>query len=297
MRTTSGHYRVPVVDFKAQAIYTNNHYAGSFAATATSRPPTPPRSRWTCWRTRSTSTRWRSTSGTRRSPGEVTPQQSFLRECALAECLSTAAQTCDYSRKRRDYAARRDAPAATRRASASLVDPQRRRCQDPQVRRHRHPILKLDDYARVTPSSARLCGASEIGQGIDAVINLIVAEELGVPLLRARHDREQRPPTWRAWDVGVARRAPPSLPADGTRTVMRRITPRLEGRSRRHRRSRTRRAPLKKMLGRTGRWPPLRRIGRTARSRRRLELPAHDQPRRLLTGGCTSRPWRRGSVV
>ena len=30
MRTTSGHYRVPVVDFKAQAIYTNNPYAGSF---------------------------------------------------------------------------------------------------------------------------------------------------------------------------------------------------------------------------------------------------------------------------
>ncbi|HRP98745.1 MAG TPA: molybdopterin-dependent oxidoreductase, partial [Rhodocyclaceae bacterium] len=30
MRTVSGHYRVPVVDFNAQAIYTNNPYAGSF---------------------------------------------------------------------------------------------------------------------------------------------------------------------------------------------------------------------------------------------------------------------------
>ena len=58
-------------------------------------------------------------------------------------------------------------------------------------------ILKVDDYARVTVIS----GASEIGQGIDAVITQIVAEELGVPLEHItlmNNDSDMAP-----WDVGV----------------------------------------------------------------------------------------------
>ncbi len=58
-------------------------------------------------------------------------------------------------------------------------------------------ILKLDDYARATI----ITGASEIGQGIDAVINLIIAEELGIPLEHItiiNNDSDVAP-----WDVGV----------------------------------------------------------------------------------------------
>ncbi len=39
MRTTSGHYRVPVVAFSAQAIYTNNPMPGHSAVMATYRQP------------------------------------------------------------------------------------------------------------------------------------------------------------------------------------------------------------------------------------------------------------------
>jgi xanthine dehydrogenase molybdenum-binding subunit len=58
-------------------------------------------------------------------------------------------------------------------------------------------IVKLDDFGKVT----LLTGASEIGQGSETVLAMIVAEELGVPLGRVEvvnSDTAVKP-----WDVGV----------------------------------------------------------------------------------------------
>src|SRR5207244_8114102 len=58
-------------------------------------------------------------------------------------------------------------------------------------------IVKLDDFGRV----ALLTGASEIGQGSETVLAMIVAETLGVPLERidvVNSDTSVRP-----WDVGT----------------------------------------------------------------------------------------------
>src|SRR5256885_16158580 len=58
-------------------------------------------------------------------------------------------------------------------------------------------IVKLDDFGRVT----LLTGATEIGQGSDTVLAMIVAETLGVPLERVdviNSDTSVRP-----WDVGT----------------------------------------------------------------------------------------------
>jgi xanthine dehydrogenase molybdenum-binding subunit len=69
----------------------------------------------------------------------------------------------------------------------------------------------MDDYARVTVIS----GASEIGQGIDAVITLIVAEELGVPLEHVtlvNNDSDIAP-----WDVGVHASRTTFIAGNGTR--------------------------------------------------------------------------------
>jgi xanthine dehydrogenase molybdenum-binding subunit len=58
-------------------------------------------------------------------------------------------------------------------------------------------ILKLDDFGKVS----LLTGASEIGQGSETVLAMIVAEELGVPLGRIEvinSDTSIKP-----WDVGV----------------------------------------------------------------------------------------------
>src|SRR6058998_4367299 len=58
-------------------------------------------------------------------------------------------------------------------------------------------IVKLDDFGTLT----LLTGASEIGQGSETVLAMIVAEELGVPLERVaviNSDTSVRP-----WDVGA----------------------------------------------------------------------------------------------
>jgi len=215
MRTVSGHYRVPVVDCKAQAIYTNNPYAGSFRGYGNVQ---------TTWATAQQMDMLADLVDmdplefhlkNSQKSGEVTPQKSFLRECALAECLETAATASDYSRKRREYAAERDKPGRYKKGIglASSIH------NAGGAKIHKSDgigtILKVDDYARVTV----ITGASEIGQGIDAVITLIVAEELGVPLEHVtivNNDSDIAP-----WDVGVHASRTTFIAGNGTRRAAR----------------------------------------------------------------------------
>ncbi len=215
MRTTSGHYRVPVVDFKAQAIYTNNPYAGSFRGYGNVQ---------TTWATAQQMDMLAELVDidplefhlkNAQQSGEVTPQHSFLRESVFAQCLQTAADASDYSRKRREYAAQRDQPGRYKKGIglASSIH------NAGGAKIHKSDgigtILKVDDYARVTVIS----GASEIGQGIDAVITLIVAEELGVPLEHVtlvNNDSDIAP-----WDVGVHASRTTFIAGNGTRRAAR----------------------------------------------------------------------------
>ncbi|MCO5124698.1 MAG: xanthine dehydrogenase family protein molybdopterin-binding subunit [Rhizobacter sp.] len=215
MRTTSGHYRIPVVAFEAQAIYTNNPYAGSFRGYGNVQ---------TTWATAQQMDMLADMVDidplefhlkNAQLSGETTPQKSFLRECAFVECLQTAAEASDYSRKRRDYAAQRDTAGRFKKGIglASSIH------NAGGAKIHKSDgigtILKLDDYARVTV----ITGASEIGQGIDAVITLIVAEELGVPLEHVtlvNNDSDIAP-----WDVGVHASRTTFIAGNGTRRAAR----------------------------------------------------------------------------
>ncbi len=215
MRTTSGHYRVPVIDFKAQAIYTNNPYAGSFRGYGNVQ---------TTWATAQQMDMLAEMVDidplefhlkNAQVSGETTPQKSFLRECAFAECLEAAAKASDYSRKRREYAALRDAPGRYKKGIglASSIH------NAGGAKIHKSDgigtIVKVDDYARVTVIS----GASEIGQGIDAVITLITAEELGVPLEHVtlvNNDSDIAP-----WDVGVHASRTTFIAGNGARRAAR----------------------------------------------------------------------------
>jgi xanthine dehydrogenase molybdenum-binding subunit len=215
MRTVSGHYRVPVVDYKAQAIYTNNPYAGSFRGYGNVQG---------AWATAQQMDMLADLveleplefhlKNAQRS-GEITPQKSFLRECAFAECLETAATASDYSRKRREYAAQRDKLGRYKQGIglASSIH------NAGGAKIHKSDgigtILKVDDYARVTV----ITGATEIGQGIDAVITLIVAEELGVPLEHVtvvNNDTDIAP-----WDVGSHASRTTFIAGNGTRRAAR----------------------------------------------------------------------------
>jgi xanthine dehydrogenase molybdenum-binding subunit len=197
MRTTSGHYRVPVVDFKAQAIYTNNPYAGSFRGYGNVQTTFATAQQMDMLAEQVDMDPLEFHLKNAQKSGETTPQKAFLRECALAECLSTAAQACDYTNKQKQFAREREQEGRYKKGiglSSSIHNAGGAKI-------HKSDgcgtILKVDDYARVTV----ITGASEIGQGIDAVINLIVAEELGVPLEHiniVNNDSDIAP-----WDVGV----------------------------------------------------------------------------------------------
>ncbi len=215
MRTTSGHYRVPVVDFKAQAIYTNNPYAGSFRGYGNVQTTFATAQQMDMLADMVNMEPLEFHLKNSQKSGEITPQKSFLRECALVECLETAAKASDYSRKRKEYAAERDKPGRYKKGIglASSIH------NAGGAKIHKSDgigtILKVDDFARVTV----ITGASEIGQGIDAVITLIVAEELGVPLEHvtiANNDSDIAP-----WDVGVHASRTTFIAGNGTRRAAR----------------------------------------------------------------------------
>jgi xanthine dehydrogenase molybdenum-binding subunit len=215
MRTTSGHYRVPVVDFKAQAIYTNNPYAGSFRGYGNVQTTYATAQQMDMLADLVDIDPLEFHIKNAQKSGEYTPQKSFLRECVLAECLETAARVSDYSRKRKQYAALRDEPGRYKKGIglASSIH------NAGGAKIHKSDgigtILKVDDYARVTV----ITGASEIGQGIDAVITLIVAEELGVPLEHVtivNNDSDVAP-----WDVGVHASRTTFIAGNGTRRAAR----------------------------------------------------------------------------
>ncbi len=197
MRTTSGHYRVPVVDFKAQAIYTNNPYAGSFRGYGNVQTTFATAQQMDMLAECLDMDPIEFHLKNAQKSGETTPQKAFLRECALAECLVTAAEASDYTNKHRRYALAREKAGRYKKGIglASSIH------NAGGAKIHKSDgcgtILKVDDFARVTV----ITGASEIGQGIDAVINLIVSEELGVPLEHitiVNNDSDIAP-----WDVGV----------------------------------------------------------------------------------------------
>jgi len=197
MRTVSGHYRVPVIDFNAQAIYTNNPYAGSFRGYGNVQTTFATAQQMDMLADRLDMDPIEFHLKNAQKSGERTPQEALLRECALDKCLTIAAVASDYVNKRRQFSLLRGTDIRYRKGIglASSIH------NAGGAKIHKSDgcgtMLKVDDYARVTV----ITGASEIGQGIDAVISLIVAEELGVPVEHINimnNDSDLAP-----WDVGV----------------------------------------------------------------------------------------------
>jgi CO/xanthine dehydrogenase Mo-binding subunit len=197
MRTFSSHFRVPNVKYRAQAAYTNNPFAGSFRgygnvqatyvtathmdmlAEAVEMDPIAFRLK------------------NAQAPGEVTPQGSLLRDCALADCIRLAADKTDFLAKHRAHLAARGGSARIKRGIGIATSLHNAGGAKIHKSDGCGTILMLDDYARATV----ITGASEIGQGIDAVLCQIIGEELGIPVRDVtivNNDSAIGP-----WDVGV----------------------------------------------------------------------------------------------
>ncbi|MDP6642922.1 MAG: xanthine dehydrogenase family protein molybdopterin-binding subunit [Rhodospirillales bacterium] len=197
MRTFSGHFRVPNVECKSTAVYTNNPFAGSFRgygnvqatyvtatlmdklAEAVGMDPITFRLK------------------NAQEPGEVTPQGSLLKDCALADCIKIAAEKTDFLARHGANTEARDNGGRYRKGIGIATSIHNAGGAKIHKSDGCGTILTMDDYARVTV----ITGASEIGQGIDAVITQIVAEELGVPLSDITiHNNDS---AIGPWDVGV----------------------------------------------------------------------------------------------
>jgi len=197
MRTFGGHFRVPNVHVTSTAVYTNNPFAGSFRGYGNVQ---------SCYVVDTTMDKLAEMVGmdpiafrlkNSQAPGEITPNGSVLGDCALAECIELAAEKTDFLARHAACAAERASPGRIKRGIGIATAFH----NAGGAKIHRSDgcgtILKLDDYARAT----LITGASEIGQGIDAVLCQVVSEELGIPttdVTIVAHDTALGP-----WDVGV----------------------------------------------------------------------------------------------
>ncbi len=190
MQTITSMYRVPASRVRCAVVYTNKNYGGSvrgfgnpqatFAveqqmeelADALGLDPMELRLRHA------------------NQPGDVTPQGMEITSCGLEECLELVREQSGWDERRGKMRARRRGLGA-----AAFIH------VGGGARIYRSDgcgaMVKVDDSAQVT----LITGASELGQGSETALAMIVAEEIGVPL-DAVHVINSNPDV-KPWDVGV----------------------------------------------------------------------------------------------
>ncbi len=190
MQTITSMYRVPASRVRCAVVYTNKNYGGSvrgfgnpqatFAveqqmeeiADALGLDPMDVRLRHA------------------NQPGDVTPQGMEITSCGLEECLELVREQSGWDERRGKMRARHRGLGA-----AAFIH------VGGGARIYRSDgcgaMVKVDDSAQVT----LITGASELGQGSETALAMIVAEEIGVPL-DAVHVINSNTDV-KPWDVGV----------------------------------------------------------------------------------------------
>jgi xanthine dehydrogenase molybdenum-binding subunit len=197
MRTFTGHFRVPAVEYNGLAVYTNSVYAGSFRGYGNVQATFVTASVMDMLAEKVGMDPIAFRLKNAQNPGEVTPQGSKLDDCKLKECIEIAADKTDFLSKHETYSGLRKKPGRIKRGIGIATSIHNAGGAKIHKSDGCGSILKLDDYGRAT----LITGASEIGQGIDAVLTQIVMDELGIPksdVTIVNNDTALGP-----WDVGV----------------------------------------------------------------------------------------------
>ncbi len=191
LSTTAGLYRVPAVRFDTTIVYTNNPYSGSMRGYGNLESTFAIEAQMDELARRLGLDRVEIRRRNATRAGDVNPQGSVITTCAMTECLDTVERDITAA------AAARPPEAGWKRgvgyAAMFHVGGGARVYRSDGC----GAIVKLDDFGKVS----LLTGASEIGQGSETVLAMIVAEELGIPLGRVEvinSDTAVKP-----WDVGV----------------------------------------------------------------------------------------------
>jgi xanthine dehydrogenase molybdenum-binding subunit len=191
LSTTAGLYRVPAVRFDTTIVYTNNPYSGSMRGYGNLESTFAIEAQMDDLAERLHLDRVEIRRRNATRPGDVNPQGNVITSCAMTECLDAVERRIG----------RADAAAAPRSGWRRGIGYAGMFHVGGGARVYRSDgcgaILKLDDFGKVS----LLTGASEIGQGSETVLAMIVAEELGVPLGRVEVVNSDT--TIKPWDVGV----------------------------------------------------------------------------------------------
>jgi len=190
LATVAGLYRCPSVHFDTTIAYTNNPYSGSMRGYGNLESTFAVESQMDELADRLGLDRLELRRRNVVKSGDVHPQGFAITSCAMAECLDAVAE---------DIAA--DLPPSPPAGWSRGVGYAAMFHVGGGARIYRSDgcgaIVKLDDFGKVS----LITGASEIGQGSETVLAMIVAETLGVPLDRV--DVVNSDTAVKPWDVGA----------------------------------------------------------------------------------------------
>jgi CO/xanthine dehydrogenase Mo-binding subunit len=188
LSTVAGLYRCPAARFDTTIAYTNNPYSGSMRGYGNLESTFAVESQMDDLAERLGLDRLEIRRRNATRPGDANPQGFTITSCAMPECLDALAD-----------AARGVPPAAPgwRRgigyAGMFHVGGGARIYRSDGC----GAVVKLDDFGHVS----LVTGATELGQGSETVLAMIVAETLGVPLERV--DVVNSDTAIKPWDVGA----------------------------------------------------------------------------------------------
>jgi CO/xanthine dehydrogenase Mo-binding subunit len=190
MQTISSLYRVPNCRVRSRVVYTNKAYGGSVRGfgnpEATFAVESQTEELADALGLDPIELRLRNAN----QSGDLTPQGMRITSCGLGDCLEAVRRESGWRRRRGRMRERRrgmGAAAYLHVGGGARIYPSDG-CGS---------VLKIDEAGAVT----LITGASELGQGSETVLAMVVAEALGVPLAAVKvlnDDTEIKP-----WDVGA----------------------------------------------------------------------------------------------
>jgi xanthine dehydrogenase molybdenum-binding subunit len=188
LSTVAGLYRCPAVRFDTTIAYTNNPYSGSMRGYGNLESTFAVESQMDELAERLGLDRLEIRRRNATRPGDANPQGFTISSCAMPECLDAVGGA--------EAGVPPPAPGWKRGVGyAGMFH------VGGGARIYRSDgcgaIVKLDDFGRVS----LITGATEIGQGSETVLAMIVAETLGVPLERV--DVVNSDTAVKPWDVGA----------------------------------------------------------------------------------------------
>ena len=188
LSTVAGLYRCPAVRFDTTIAYTNNPYSGSMRGYGNLESTFAVESQMDELAGRLDLDRLELRRRNATRPGDANPQGFTITSCAMPECLDALADAARGVpppspgwRRGVGYAGMFHVGGGARIYRSDGCG----------------AVVKLDDFGRVS----LVTGATELGQGSETVLAMIVAETLGVPLERV--DVVNSDTAIKPWDVGA----------------------------------------------------------------------------------------------